>query len=93
MRHGLEARQAEEAARALYGVNEPEDVPEQVGIVGVLLELHQLEIENREALGRFRKKFAEQVVHWSRPSEYCRGGTIDAPATDGTRLQKNIKDA
>ena len=67
MRQRLEARQAEEAAGALDGVDEAENVGENFGVVGLLLETHELDVDHVEALVGLGQKFLEQVVHRKRP--------------------------
>ena len=47
MRHRFETRQAEEPTSAFHSMNQPEDVPEQLRVVRILLELHQLDVQNR----------------------------------------------
>src|SRR5438045_840857 len=64
MRQHLEARQPEETASALDGVYQAEDVPEQLGVVRVLLELHEFAVQHRDVFIRLGQKFAEQVVHF-----------------------------
>ena len=46
--------QAEEAARAFDRVDQPEDGVEHLGIVGVLLEAHELDVELDQGPRRFR---------------------------------------
>ncbi len=75
MRHGLEPRQAEEAASTLDGVDEPEDVAEKRRIVRILLEPDELEIEHRQVLGRFGQKFTEEIVHGRVLGQVRRGQT------------------
>jgi len=59
----FQPRQAEEAAGALDGVHDAEDVAEQLRIIRVLLEADEFLIEQRETLGGLGQKFAEEVVH------------------------------
>ena len=63
VRQRLEPRQSEEAAGALDGVNEPEDVAEDRFVVRILLEPNQFEIDGVEMLARFRQKLAQKIVH------------------------------
>ena len=63
MRQRLEARQAEEAAGALDGVDEPEDVAQDRFVVGLLLEADELDVDDVEMLARFGQKLAQQIVH------------------------------
>ncbi len=59
----FKARQAEEAAGAFNGVDEAEDVIENLRVVRVLFELHQLIVHEIEALVGFGQEFAEKIVH------------------------------
>ena len=63
MRQRLEARQAEKAAGALDGVDEPEDVAQDRLVVRLLLEAHELHVDNVEMLAGFGQKLAQQIVH------------------------------
>ena len=63
VRQRLETRQAEETAGALDGVDEAEDVAENFGVVRLLLETHELDVDHVEALVGFDQEFLEQVVH------------------------------
>ncbi len=63
MRQRLQPRQAEEAARTLDGVDEPKDVGENFGVVGLALEAHQFDIDDVETLARLGEEFAQKVVH------------------------------
>ena len=65
VRQRLEARQAEEAAGALDGVDEAEDVAENLGVVGLLLETHELDVDHVEALVGLDQEFPQQIVHCS----------------------------
>src|SRR5260221_9851928 len=67
----FQPRQAKKTTGALDGVNKSENVAKQFGIVGILLELDQLDIENREILGGFRQEFTEQIVHTLDPVIGC----------------------
>ena len=63
MRQGFQARQAEEPAGSLDGVDEPEDVPKNLLVVRVLLESDQLCIDRVEMLPALGQELAKQVVH------------------------------
>ena len=63
VRQRLQPRQAEEAAGALDGVNEPENVGEDLGVVRLLLEAHELDVDHVETLVGLGQEFAQQVVH------------------------------
>ena len=57
MRQLGEAGQAEKAARSFDGVDQPEDGVEHLGIVRLLLEAHELDVELIEALAGFGQEF------------------------------------
>ena len=57
MRELGEAGQAEEAARSFDGVDQPEDRVEHLGIVRLLLEPHELDVELIEALAGLVQEF------------------------------------
>src|SRR5262249_19673910 len=59
----LEPRQAEEAARPFDGVDEAEDVVEDLGVVRLLLEAHQLHIDDVQAFARLGEEVPQQLVH------------------------------
>ena len=63
MRKRLEARQAEEPAGAFDRVNEPENIGENLGVVGLGLEADELDVDEIEVLVRFGQEFLEQVFH------------------------------
>ncbi len=75
MRQRFEPRQPEEAAGPLDGVDEAEDVVENLGVVRVLLEAHELDVDHVEAFVGLGQEFPQQVVHgnafvnglWARP--------------------------
>ena len=64
----LETRQAEKTAGAFDGMDEAEHVAENLGVVGLLLETNQLDVDHVEALVGFDQEFLEQVVHRQQPS-------------------------
>ncbi|MGY2931041.1 hypothetical protein ACVWZ6_000643 [Bradyrhizobium sp. GM6.1] len=63
MRQRFQSRQSEEAARALDGVDQPENVIQDLGVVRLLLELHQLIVHGVQALAGFRQKLPQQIIH------------------------------
>jgi hypothetical protein len=65
VRQRLEARQSEKAAGALDGVDEPEDIAENLGVVRVLLETHELDVDHVEALVGLDQEFLEKIIHCS----------------------------
>ena len=54
---------AEEAAGALDGVDEPENVVEDLGVVRVLLETHEFDVDDVETFVGLGHEFPQQVVH------------------------------
>ena len=69
MRELGESRQAEKAASAFDRMHQPEDGVEHLGIVRVLLEADELDIELIETFVGLGKEFAQQLVHgppWAR---------------------------
>ena len=62
----FEPGQVEKAAGALDGVDQAEDVVENLGVVGLLLKTHQLDVDDIDAFVRFGEKFTQQVVHGAR---------------------------
>ena len=58
-----QARQTEKAAGAFDGVNQPEDVSEDLGVVGLLLETHEFDVDHVETLVGLGQEFTQQVVH------------------------------
>jgi hypothetical protein len=67
VRHPLQPGQAEEAAGALDGVDQPEDVAQQARIVRILLETDQFHVEDGNVLRRLRQELAQQIIHRTRP--------------------------
>ena len=60
-------------------MNQPEDGVEHLGIVGLLLETHELDVDLIEALACFGQEFSQELVH-SPPQGARRGGrTPKAP--------------
>ena len=56
-------RQADEAARALDGVNQPEDIVENLEIVRFRLELDKLDVGDVETFAGLGQELAEKLVH------------------------------
>ena len=69
MRQRFQPRQSEKAAGALDGVNQAEDVIQDLGVVRILLEPHQLIVDGVQALVRLRQKLPQQIIHQNIPSE------------------------
>jgi hypothetical protein len=63
MRQRFQPRQIEEAAGTLDGVHQAEDVGENASVVGVLLETHELDVDDIETLVGLGHEFPQQVVH------------------------------
>ena len=63
MSQSFKPRQSEKAAGSLDGVDQAEDVVEDLRVVGILLEANEFDIDHIEALVRLREEFAEQVIH------------------------------
>ena len=76
---------AEKAACALDGVDEPEDVGENFGVVGLALEAHQFDIDDVEALARLGEEFAQKIVHGGPAGCECVGAKA-TPAPSGSRV-------
>ena len=66
VREGLQPGQTEKAAGALDGMDEPKDVAEDVAVIRLLLEAHQLRIDAFETLVGLGQELLEQVVHLRR---------------------------
>ncbi|CEG09169.1 hypothetical protein BN961_02591 [Afipia felis] len=84
----FEARQAEKAARPLDGVNEPENIIQDLGVIRILLKTNQLIVDGIEALVRFRQELTQQIIHeTAQPSSG--GGEMRLPSLrsfNGKRL-------
>ncbi len=63
VRQRFEARHAEEAAGALDGVYEPENVAQDRLVVRILLESDEFGIHGVEVLGTLGEELTQQVVH------------------------------
>ena len=59
----FEPRQSEKTAGAFNGVNEPEDVIENLRVVRLLLKADELIVNGVETLVGFSQKFPKQIVH------------------------------
>ena len=66
VRERFQPRQAEKAAGAFDGVDEAENVIEDLGVVRVLLETHELDVDDVETFVRLGHEFPQQVVHEKR---------------------------
>ena len=63
MRQRFQARQPQKAAGALDGVNQAKNVIEDLGVVRILLEPHQLVVDGVQALAGLRQKLPQQIIH------------------------------
>ena len=63
VRQRFQPRQSQEAAGALDGVDQPEDVAEDFGVVGLLLETHEFDVDHVETFVGLGHEFPQQVVH------------------------------
>src|SRR4029450_10370690 len=63
----FQPRQTEEAAGAFDSMDQTKDVTQQFHIIRVLLELDQLDIQNRKILESFSQEFAEEIIHRKGP--------------------------
>ncbi len=59
----FQPRQAEEAAGALDGVDQAEDVIQDLRVARVLLEPHQLIVDRIQALAGLGQKLPQQIIH------------------------------
>ena len=66
MRQRFQPRQAEETAGAFDGVDETENIAENLGVVRVLLKTHELDVDHVETFVGLGDKFPQQVVHRKR---------------------------
>ena len=55
--------QADEAAGALDRVDQPENVPQDIAVIGVLLEANEFPINRVEILAGLRQELLQQLVH------------------------------
>ena len=62
----FEARQPKKPARAFNGMDQPEDVIENLRVVRILLETHELDVDYVETLVGLGDKFPQQIVHKKR---------------------------
>ena len=70
VRQRFQPRQTEEAAGSLDGVHQTKDVIQNLGVVLILLEPHQLIVDGIQALAGFRQKLSQKIVHeiWPSPT-------------------------
>ena len=72
----FQPRQAQEAAGALDGVDQAEDVIQNLRVARVLLEPHQLIVDRIQALVGLRQELPQQIVHMSMPSKKSDTGLL-----------------
>ena len=77
--------QAEKTASSFDGVDQPEDGVEHLGIVRLLLETHELDVELIEPLAGFGQEFTQELVHSPPP-----GARRSRPAPLRTRAFAGI---
>ena len=65
----FQPRQPQEAAGALDGVDQAEDVIQNLRVARVLLEPHQLIVDRIQALIGLRQELPQKIVHMSTPSK------------------------
>ena len=63
MRQRFQPRQAQKAAGALDGVDQAKDVIQNLGVVRILLEPHQLIVDGVQALAGLGQKLPQQIIH------------------------------
>ena len=89
MRQRFQPRQSEEAAGALDGVNQAEDVIEDLGVVRLLLEPHQLIVDGIQALAGLRQKLPQQIIHET-GLRTQRRADFDAPFRVGSASPQSV---
>jgi hypothetical protein len=62
----LEPRQSQEAARAFDSVNEAENIAEDLSVVRLLLEAHELGVDAIQTFAGFGQEIPQQLVHTTR---------------------------
>ncbi|WGR96313.1 hypothetical protein MTX20_04410 [Bradyrhizobium sp. ISRA435] len=56
-------------------MHQAEDVIQDLGVVRILLELHQLVVDRVQALAALRQELAQQIVHENQPLKTQRRAT------------------
>ena len=82
MRQRFQPRQPEKSAGALDGVDQAEDVIQDLGVVRLLLEPHQLIVDRIQALAGLGQELPQQIIHETGLRTHA-ARDIDAPF--GTR--------
>ena len=84
MRQRFQPRQPQEAAGALDGVHQAEDVIQNLRVARVLLEPHQLIVDRIQALAGLCQELPQQVIHISMPSKKSDIGLLQTNPPDFT---------
>jgi hypothetical protein len=63
VRERLKARQPKKAARSFDGVNESENVAENLAVIWLSLKAHQLCVDVIEVFGCLGQKLTQQLIH------------------------------
>jgi len=63
VRERLEPGQSKKAAGSFDGVDEAENVAENLAVIGLSLEAHQLGVDVIEVFGRLGQKLTQQLIH------------------------------
>ena len=77
----LEPRQSEKSASALDGVNQAKDVAQDLAVVRLLLETHELGVDAIQTLAGFGQEIPQQLVHTTR---------LVGPGADPRRRSYNV---
>ena len=88
VRQRFQPRQPEEAAGALDGVDEAENVIENLGVVRILLETHEFDVDHVETLVGLGHEFPQQVVHEKR---LHRRASARPPLSIGSAASVSVK--
>src|SRR6266496_3502216 len=89
MRKRLQPRQSEKSAGAFDRVDQAEDVVEDLGVVRILLEADQLDVDDVEALIGLGQEFAQQFVHGNAPGREATRAACPAPVASEASLLGN----
>ena len=66
VRNGLETAETQEATGPLDGMDQPEDVAQQLRVIRMLLERDELAVERLNPLARLRHELLDDIVHAGR---------------------------
>ena len=84
----FKARQPKKPASPFDGMDQPEDVIENLRVVRILLKTHELDVDHVETLVRLGDKFPQQVVHKKTPSST---GLARPPLSVGSAASVSVK--